>query len=438
MEPLAAGLALTAFLVVFLGLGVWIFAGIMLVSAAGLYLLLGMDLSRVGSIAASISYRSAATWELAAVPLFIWMAELIFRSDVSDRLFRGLIPFVDRVPGRLLHTNVLGCTLFAAVCGSSAATTATVGKITMGELVRRGYDQNIAVGSLAGAGSLGLLLPPSIAMIIYGVLAEVSISRLFAAGVMPGLLVAGLYSGYIVVMAWLRPGIAPEGASRFKLRDYGVAVLNLLPIFFLMGIVLGAIYSGLATPSEAAAVGVFAAFALLTLTGQMRFALIRDSLMATVRTSAMVCMILVSASFLSTTLGYLHLPQELGAAIAAMHLDPIGLIMILSIFYLVLGIFVEGVAIIVMTLPMTLPLALAAGFDPVWYGVFLVLMVEIGLITPPLGINLFILQGMSGWSLWRVSRACGPFFVLFCLAVLLLVMFPQIALWLPNLLYGKP
>lgn len=438
MDPLMAGLFLAGCLVVFLGMGVWVFAGVMLVSAAGLHFLLGMDVARIGAIIAAICYRSAATWELAAVPLFIWMAELIFRSDVSDRLFRGLVPFVDRVPGRLLHTNVLGCTMFASVCGSSAATTATVGKITMSELLRRGYDSNLAIGSLAGAGSLGLLLPPSIAMIIYGVLAEVSISRLFAAGVMPGLLVAGLYSAYIILRALIRPSVAPPRTERFRLRDYGIAALNLFPIFFLMGIVLGSIYSGLATPSEAAAVGVFAAFVLLAVTRQLSFALIRDSLMATVRTSTMVCMILISAALLSTTLGYLHLPQELGAAIKAMHLGPVGLIAILSIFYMVLGIFVEGVAIIVMTLPMTLPLALGAGYDPVWYGVFLVLMVEIGLITPPLGINLFILQGMSGRSLWQVARSCGPFFLLFCLSVLLLVIFPGIALWLPDLLYGKP
>lgn len=436
MDPLSAGVALALFLTLFLGMGVWIFAGIMLVSAAGLYFLVGMDLSRVGAITSSITYRSAATWEIAAVPLFIWMAELIFRSDVSDRLFKGLAPLVSWIPGRLLHTNVVGCTMFAAVCGSSAATTATVGKITMGELAGRGYDQNISVGSLAGAGSLGLLLPPSIAMIIYGVLAEVSISRLFAAGVMPGLLVAGLYSGYIIVMAWIRPSIVPKTREVYGPRDYAMALLNLGPVIFLMVIVLGAIYSGLATPSEAAAVGVFAAVMLLALMRQLTLSLMIDSLMATVRTSAMVCMILVSAALLSTTLGYLHLPQKLGAAIAAMNLSPWGLILILSLFYLVLGIFVEGVAIIVMTLPMTLPLALAAGFDPVWYGVFLVLMVEIGLITPPLGINLFILQGMSGWSLWRVSMACIPFFVLFCVAVLLLVLFPGIALWLPNLLYG--
>lgn len=435
MDPFIAGAALTVFLIVFLGSGIWIFAGLILVSVAALHFLVGMNLDRIGTIASSIAYRSAATWELAAVPLFIWMAELIFRTDVSERLFRGLVPFVDKIPGRLLHTNVLGCTLFAAISGSSAATTATVGKITMGELSRRGYNTKIAVGSLAGAGSLGLLLPPSIAMIIYGILAEVSISRLFAAGVLPGLLVAALYSSYIIVVALIRPDIAPKGSNRYRPLDYLIALGNLTPIMFLMFVVLGAIYTGIATPSEAAAVGVFAAVLLVSAMGKMSFALLRDSLMGTVRTSSMVCIILVSAALLSTTLGYLHLPQELGAAIAALELGPVALILILSLFYLALGIFVDGVAIIVMSLPMTLPLALAAGYDPIWYGVFIVLMVEIGMLTPPVGINLFILQGMTRWSLWQVSVACFPFFLLFSFAVVLLVIFPEIALWLPRVLY---
>lgn len=435
MDPLISGLALVGFLIVTLGSGVWIFAGLLIVSFAGLHFLVGMPLTRILSIAGSITYRSASTWELAAVPLFIWVAELIFRSSVSERLFRGLAPFVDRVPGRLLHTNVLGCTLFAAVSGSSAATTATVGKITTGELINRGYDARLAVGSLAGAGSLGLLLPPSIAMIIYGVLAEVSVSRLFAAGVLPGLLVSGMYSGFIMLMALWKPGIAPSGHERFVLADYLRGLGDLAPVVALMSIVLGAIYTGIATPSEAAAVGVFAAFVVLGLMRELSWDLIQQSLMGTVRTSTMVCIILVSASLLSTTLGYLHLPQELGAAIVAMGLSPLGLIALLALFYLVLGIFVDGVAIIVMTLPMTLPLVVAAGYDPVWFGVFLVLMVEIGLLTPPVGINLFVLQGLTNWPLGKVSRAAVPFFLLFGLAVAILVAFPQIALWLPGLLY---
>ena len=436
MEALITGGVVTALICLFLGIGIWIWAGLFLVSAGSLWIILGMDMSRIGTIAATISYRYASTWELAAVPLFIWMGEIIFRTDMSARLFRGLVPFVDKIPGRLLHTNVLGCTLFAAVSGSSAATTATVGKITMTELSRRGYDQRIAMGSLAGAGSFGLLIPPSIAMIIYGILAEVSVSRLFAAGVFPGLMVAALYSGWIMIRALTSPQIAPQGTERFTAMDYLRALGDLSPIIILMGVVLGSIYTGVATPSEAAAVGVLAAVVLASVTRQVSLSFFKETLMGTVRTSCMVCIILVSAAFLSTAMGYLHLPLQIGQAIARLELGPIGLIILLSIAYIILGIFLDGVAIIVMSLPVTLPLAVAAGYDPVWFGVFLVLMVEIGLLTPPVGINLFILQGLTNKSLGEVSIAAFPFFMLMCIGTALLIIFPDIALWLPRMLYG--
>ena len=436
MEALITGGVVTALICLFLGIGIWIWAGLFLVSAGSLWLILGMDMSRIGVIAATISYRYASTWELAAVPLFIWMGEIIFRTDMSARLFRGLVPFVDRIPGRLLHTNVLGCTLFAAVSGSSAATTATVGKITMTELSRRGYDQRIAMGSLAGAGSFGLLIPPSIAMIIYGILAEVSVSRLFAAGVFPGLMVAALYSGWIMLRAATSPEIAPKGTERFTAMDYVRALGDLSPIVILMAVVLGSIYTGVATPSEAAAVGVLAAVVLASVTRQVSLSFFKETLMGTVRTSCMVCIILVAAAFLSTAMGYLHLPLQIGEAIARLELGPIGLIILLAIAYIILGIFLDGVAIIVMSLPVTLPLAVAAGYDPVWFGVFLVLMVEIGLLTPPVGINLFILQGLTNKSLGEVSIAAFPFFILMCVGTALLIVFPDIALWLPRVLYG--
>jgi C4-dicarboxylate transporter DctM subunit len=436
MDALYAGGVVTILICLFLGLGVWIFAGLFLVAAASLVVVLGMDVDRVGTIAASISYRYAASWELAAVPMFIWMGEIIFRTNLSDRLFLGLVPFVDKIPGRLLHTNVLGCTLFASVSGSSAATTATVGKITMTELMRRGYDRRLAIGSLAGAGSFGLLIPPSIVMIVYGILAEVSVSRLFAAGVFPGLLMAALFSGWIIVRGLFDPGIAPRGEQHFGPRDYLLAIGNLSPVFILMAMVLGSIYTGIATPSEAAAVGVLGAVILALTTGQVGLTFFQETLLATIRTSCMVCIILVSAAFLSTAMGYLHLPLQIGNAIAALDLGPYTMILLLSVAYLILGIFLDGVAIIVMSLPVTLPLAVGAGFDPVWFGVFLVLMVEIGLLTPPIGINLFVLQGLTSQSLMEVSRSALPFFFLMCLGTLLLVLFPDIALWLPRFLYG--
>lgn len=436
MEALVAGLVILVLILFFLGLGVWVFAGLFLVSVSGLFLLLDMPAQRIGVIGTNIIFRYASAWELAAIPMFIWMGEIIFRTDISNRLFRGLSPLVDFVPGRLLHTNILGCTLFAAVSGSSAATTATVGKITTTELKRRNYDRDLAIGSLAGAGSLGLLIPPSIVMIIYGILAEVSISRLFAAGILPGLLVAAIYSTYIMLRAMAQPEKAPREATQLTLLQRLTGALNLLPVLFLMLIVLGSIYSGLATPSEAAAVGVAAAVIVALGLRQLTWQIFRDSLMGAIRTSCMVCIILISAAFLSTAMGYLHVPANIARTIGEMNLSPIALILALSLFYILLGLFLDGISIIVMSLPITLPLAMLAGFDPVWFGIYLVLMVELGQVTPPVGFNLFVIQGLTGESIGRVAWAALPFFLLMCLAVVIVTAFPGIALWLPGVLFG--
>jgi C4-dicarboxylate transporter, DctM subunit len=432
---LTAGIVL-GLIFFFLGLGVWVFAGLLLVAATSLYLVLGMSPARIGTIATGIVYRYSSTWELAAIPMFIWMGEIIFRTDISDRLFRGLMPFVNHIPGRLLHTNVLGCTLFAAVSGSSAATTATVGKITTTELARRGYDKSLSLGSLAGAGSLGLLIPPSIVMIVYGILAEVSISRLFAAGVVPGLMIAALYSTYIIIRALANPAVAPSDGRRFGPRDYLSGLLDLFPVLLLVVLVLGSIYTGVATPSEAAAVGVAAALVIALVLRQLSVKLLIETLLGAIRTSAMVCIILVAAAFLSTAMGYLHVPTNVANAIGALGLSPFGLLLMLSLFYIVLGLFLDGVSIIVMSLPITFPLAMQAGFDPIWFGIYLVVMVEMGQITPPIGFNLFVLQGLTGTPIGKVALAALPFFLLMALAVVIMAFFPEIVLWLPALLYG--
>ncbi|TWG98913.1 tripartite ATP-independent transporter DctM subunit [Mesorhizobium sp. J18] len=432
---LSAGIVL-GLIFFYLGLGVWVFAGLLLVAATALWLVLGMNIDRIGTIAANIAYRYASTWELAAIPMFIWMGEIIFRTDISDRLFRGLMPFVRWIPGRLLHANVLGCTLFAAVSGSSAATTATVGKITTAELAKRGYNRSLALGSLAGAGSLGLLIPPSIVMIVYGILAEVSVSRLFAAGILPGLMIAALYSGYIMIRAIINPDIAPADGERYGIGDYLKALADLAPIFILVVIVLGSIYTGIATPSEAAAVGVAAALVITLAMRQMTFGLLIETLLGAIRTSCMVCIILIAAAFLSTAMGYLHIPANVARAIGALDLSPFGLILILSVFYVVLGLFLDGVSIIVMSLPITFPLAMQAGFDPIWFGVYLVIMTEMGQVTPPVGFNLFVLQGLTKTPIGKIAIYSLPFFFLMGLGVLILVFFPDVALWLPRTLYG--
>ena len=437
MESLFIAFIVLLLVIYYLGLGVWVFAGLLLVSTTGLVFLIDMPLDRIGKIMAPLVIRSATSWEISAIPMFIWMGELMLRTDMSDRLFRGLSPLTYHLPGRLLHTNIVGSALFAAISGSSAATTATVGKITISELGKRGYSKTLTFGSLAGAGSLGLLIPPSIVMIVYGVLAEVSIARLFAAGVFPGIMIAALYSGYVIIISILNSSVAPPDRDRPGLKDAAIGLFNLIPIAMLIFIVLGSIYSGLATPSEAAAVGVVATMVMVILTGQFTKDVFFSTLVSAVQTSCMIAVILIAAAFLSTAMGFLHVPQDVAKAIGVMNLSPYALIAILAVFYVLLGMFLEGISITVMSLPITLPLILAAGFDPIWFGIFLVIMVELAQITPPIGFNLFIIQGLTGTSIMKIAVAAAPFFVLMCIGVVLLIAFPEIALWLPNALFDK-
>ena len=437
MESLFIAFVILLLVMFYLGLGVWVFAGLLLVSTTGLVFLIDMPLDRIGKIMAPLMIRSATSWEISAIPMFIWMGELMLRTDMSDRLFRGLSPLTYYLPGRLLHTNIVGSALFAAISGSSAATTATVGKITISELSKRRYSKSLTYGSLAGAGSLGLLIPPSIVMIVYGVLAEVSIARLFAAGVLPGIMIAALYSGYVMIVSLTDPNVAPPDREKPGLKDALIGFLNLIPIALLIFIVLGSIYSGIATPSEAAAVGVIANLIMIILTRQMTKDVFFDTLVSAVHTSCMIAVILIAAAFLSTAMGFLHVPQDVAKAIGALNLSPSGLIVILAVFYVLLGMFLEGISITVMSLPITLPLILAAGFDPIWFGVFLVIMVELAQITPPIGFNLFIIQGLTGTPIMKVALAAVPFFMLMCIGVVLLTLFPEIALWLPNSLFDK-
>jgi tripartite ATP-independent transporter DctM subunit len=435
VDPFNIAIITVAFLITYLVLGVWVFVAVLMVGISSLYLLLDFPLDRLGSIMRSTMWNTASSYQLASVPMFILMGEIIFRTNISDKLFRGIAPWVNAVPGRLLHTNVGGCTLFAAISGSSTATTATVGKITLKELRDRGYDQNLALGSLAGAGSLGLLIPPSIAMIIYGILSETSIAHLFAAGLLPGLLIASLFSGYIALRAMTDPGVVTEPKQVFTWRQYLYSFVDLLPIFILLLIVMGGIYSGIVTPSEAAALGVAAAVALTLVTGQGNLAMLRDALVAASRTSCMVLSILIAAAFMSSAIAFAHVPQASAQLIAALDLGPVSLMLLIGAFYLIVGMFLDGLSIMVMTLPITLPLIVAAGWDPVWFGVFLVIAIELGLITPPVGFNLFVIQGMTGKSITQIARAAVPFFLLMILAALLLIAFPQIALFMPEVLF---
>jgi len=436
MEAMVNSLILLLMMILFLGSGVWIFGTLILISIISLTFLLGYPVERVGAIMVKRLYAASGSWEIACIPLFMWMAEIMFRTDISERLFRGLAPLVDKLPGRLLHTNVAGCALFAAVSGSSTATTATIGKITVFELQKRNYNTKLSIGSLAGAGSFGLMIPPSIVFIIYGVIAEESISKLFIAGVFPGLLLAGLYSSFIIVRSAITPEVAPRVEEKYTLRQYLHCFVLLLPILILIVMVLGSIYSGVATPTEAAAVGVTAALVMTLIMGQLTWQVFVESLLGALKTSCMVCSLLAGAAFLSTSMGFLHVPQDISTAIGKLGLSPYGLMIVLGIFYTILGFFLDGISITVMSLPICLPLVVQAGFDPIWFGVFLVAMTELAQITPPVGFNLFVLQGMTGYSIGYVAWAAAPFFVLMVIGVVIITLFPNIALWLPNLLFA--
>lgn len=436
MGPYEISVFVLVLLIVTLGSGIWIMASLLIVGLVSQLVIADFSLVKIGTISATIISRNSMSWELSAIPLFIWMGELLFRTRLSQSLFEGLTPFVNRIPGRLLHTSVLGSTMFAAVSGSSAATTTTVGRITVGELIGRGYNRSLTIGSLAGAGTLGLLIPPSIILIIYGVIAEVSIIRLFAAGVLPGLLIAFLYSSYIIIRALLDPSVAPAREMTYSIPDLFAAFRKLLPIIVLMVLILGAIYSGVATPSEAAAIGVAATLVITFLLRQLSWLVFYDSLKSAVKVSAMITSLVVCAAVLASSMSYVRLPQSIAEIIVQLAPTEFQLILLLAAFYIFLGLFLDGTSITVMSLPITMPIVMAAGIDPIWFGIFLVIMIELGQITPPVGFNLYLLQSLTGDSLPKVARATVPFFFLLCLGVAILYVFPQIVLWLPKAIYG--
>ncbi|MDW7554607.1 TRAP transporter large permease subunit (plasmid) [Azospirillum brasilense] len=437
MEQLGSAGGVALFMLLILGGGVWLFPAFLLVGVVGLFLFNGMDLTRIGPILSQVLWRSAASFELSAIPLFIFMGEIIFNTNIAQKMFRGISPYVDRVPGRLLHSNVGGCTIFAALCGSSVATTATIGRITINELSSRGYDRSMMLGSLAGAGSFGLMIPPSINLIIYGVLAEQPIAQLFAAGVLPGLLLASLYSAYIAIRCWMDPSMAPKGATTFTWWDRLRGIWDLGPVALLIGSVAGSIYSGIATPSESAVIGLLATVILAGVTGQLSIKMLKRALLATVKTSCMILTLMAGAGFLAVAMGYLHVPQEVAAGIGSLNLSPMWLLVLLTLFYIVLGCFLDGISLMVTTLAIVLPLVVNAGFDPIWFGIYLIIVTELALITPPVGLNLFVLQGLTKLDIRVLAVAAMPFFFLILLAGVILTVFPQIALWLPDVLFDK-
>ncbi|RCW76134.1 TRAP transporter large permease [Pseudorhodoferax soli] len=429
MSDLAITSLLVLSLFLILGSGVWI--GLTLSGVAWI----GMQLfaSRPAGDAMAVTiWGSASSWTLTALPLFVWMGEILFRTRLSEDMFKGLSPWLQALPGRLLHTNVVGCTIFAAVSGSSAATCATIGKMTLPELRRRGYPEHMTVGTLAGASTLGLLIPPSIIMIVYGVAAEVSISRLFIAGVLPGLLLGLLFSGYIVVWALRNPHLVPAADAKTTFRQKLAASRSLIPVVLLITAVLGSIYAGLATATEAAALGVVGALVISAVQGSLSWGNFRDALLGATRLYCMIALILAGAAFLTLSMGYIGLPRHLAEWIGSLGLSQGQLVAALAVFFIVLGCFLDGISMVVLTMGVLMPTVQKAGIDPIWFGIFVVLVVEMAQITPPVGFNLFVLQGMTGRELPWIAKVAMPMFLLMCLAVALLYVFPGLVTWLPQ------
>lgn len=431
MELASISLTLCALLVIFMGGTLWIGFSLFLVGLGGFLFFTDLPF---GSILATTAWNNTSGSAMMALPMFVWMGEILFRSRISQNLFKGLTPWMDRIPGRLLHVNILACTFFAAVSGSSAATTATVGKITVPELRNRGYDKGLSVGSLAGAGTLGFMIPPSMMMLVYGIIGEVSIGKLFIAGIIPGLMLAAVFSLYIMSRCLINPGLAPAGADRHSWRQRIKAIPEILPVLLLILAVLGSLYAGWATPTEAGAVGVIGSMVFAFMTSSMNREVFRSSLMGAVKTTCMIMLIVMGASFLSIVVGYLGITRKLTLFVTEMGLSPLMLILILSVLYLILGCLVDGFSMIVMTTPIVLPMVTASGFDTVWFGIYLVLMIEISQITPPVGFNLFVISSLNNDDIFVIAKDAFPFFVLMALVTVLITVFPQFVLYLPNLM----
>jgi tripartite ATP-independent transporter DctM subunit len=429
MDVSMIGLIVAVIMMVLLASGVWVAVTLM---SVGLISMVAFSHAPAASIQATVIWGQSSSWALTALPLFIWMGEILYRTRLAKDMFEGLSPWLAGFPGRLIHINVVSCGIFAAVSGSSAATTATIGRITIPELLKRGYDEKTTIGSLAGSSTLGFLIPPSIIMIVYGVAADVSITRLFIAGVLPGVMLMVLFMGYLAVWSALNPSKVParEPAVPFLQRIRETA--KLFPIIALMIAVIGSIYLGIATATEAAAVGVVGALLIALLTGSLNKKSFIDSVLGATKTSVMVSFILAGAAFLSTAMGFTGIPLELASWVGTLGLAKFELLLALTLLFIVLGCFLDGISIVVLTAAVIMPITQQAGIDPIWFGIFIVIVIEMSQITPPVGINLFILQSMTGKNIWEVAKAAFPFFMLLVVATVLLIVFPEIATWLPD------
>lgn len=431
-DPIIA-LTLLIVLITLLASGIWVAVSLSIVGLAGLVF---FSNAPSGLIIATTFWGHSHSWALTALPLFILMGEILLRSRMSDDMFTGLAPWLSRAPGRLLHVNVFGCSIFAAVSGSSAATAATIGRMSIPELTKRGYPESLILGTLAGSATLGLLIPPSIILIVYGVATEQSIARLFIAGILPAVMLITLFAGYVAVRAWMDPDLIPPMDLTYSFKEKLAASRGLIPVALLIGGVIGSIYGGLASPTDAAALGVVLATILAFGSGSFSWKLFGDAVMSATRTSCMIAFILLGAAFLSISMGFTGLPRNLASWISDMNLSPAALLFALTLFFIILGCFLDGISVIVLTTSIIMPMVLAVGIDPLWFGIYLVIVVEMSQITPPVGFNLFVIQGLTGIDILRIAKAAFPFFLLLLLGVVLICIFPQIVTVLPNMMSG--
>ncbi len=412
-----------------LGSGVWVAFSLLIVGIAGMALFTDAPL---GEVMATTIWGASNSWALAALPLFIWMGEILFRSRLSQDMFTGLSPWMNRLPGRLLHVNIFGCAIFAAVSGSSAATAATIGKMAIPELSQRKYPESLMLGTLAGSATLGLLIPPSIILIVYGVATEQSIARLFIAGVLPGILLVVLFVGYVVIWSLFNKDKIPSGDADIPFAEKIARSKNLIPVLLLIAGVIGSIYTGIASPTDAAAVGVVLAMVLSWHSGTLNMETFRDGLIGATKTSCMIAFILAGAAFLTVAMGFTGIPRLLAQWIGSFELSAYSLLAALTVFFIILGCFLDGISVVVLTTSVILPMVEQAGIDPLWFGIFVVIVVEMSQITPPVGFNLFVIQSLTGRNILHVAKAAAPFFFLLLAALGLIVFVPEIVTFLPN------
>ena len=431
-QVLATALVIVGLLAL-LGSGLWIFASMLLVSMIGLYLLKDYSFIRIGAMMQSVQWRTMTSFELAALPLFVWMGEILFRTRLSEQIFRGMAPWVNWLPGRLLHVVVLACGVFGSVSGSSAATCATISKIALPELKRRGYSESLTIGSLCAGGTLGILIPPSIIMVLYAVAAEVSLIKLMIAGFLPGFLMMGLFSAYIIVWSLLPRHRTPGPGETLPLRERFALLLELGPLAALLVFVFGALFAGWITATECAAWGVLGSILVALQSRAFSWAAFWDSVHATVRTSCMIIILIAAAGFMSSFMAVAGIPKAVAGGIASLELNRYALIALLTFVYMVLGIFLDGVSMILLTLPVVLPIVVGAGFDPIWFGIFLIIVIEMAELSPPVGFNLFVLQNMTGRDVFTIGWMSLPFFLMMVITIVLLTMWPQIVTVLPSL-----